>query len=73
MVILTEFMQVIKKFLIRLKDWPNQKKIKFGVITFEPIPRAFFKKLKNYRINSIDQKISIMKKRKTRLCYYSKV
>ena len=55
-------MQVIKKFLIRLKDWPNQKKIKFGVITFEPIPRAFFKKLKNYRINSIDQKISIMKK-----------
>ena len=51
-----------QKIFNQAKRLAKSKKIKFGVITFEPIPRAFFKKLKNYRINSIDQKISIMKK-----------
>ena len=51
-----------QKIFNQAKRLAKSKKIKFGVITFEPIPRAFFKKLRNYRINSIDQKISIMKK-----------
>ena len=40
------------------KKYKKQKKLKIGVITFDPIPKMFFnKKLKNYRISNLNQKI----------------
>jgi riboflavin kinase/FMN adenylyltransferase len=50
----------------------NEAKVKakklnlpFGVMTFEPIPVMFFnKKLKNHRINSLEQKKTLLKKLK---------
>ena len=45
----------------RLKS--KRKNLKFGVITFEPIPNMFFNKnIKHYRINLIKQKIFYLKK-----------
>jgi riboflavin kinase/FMN adenylyltransferase len=39
------------------------KRIKFGLITFEPLPVMFFNKnLKNYRLDNLDQKILSLKK-----------
>ena len=40
------------------KKYKKQKKLKICVITFDPIPKMFFnKKLKNYRISNLNQKI----------------
>ncbi len=40
------------------KQYKKQKKLKIGVITFDPIPKMFFnKELKNYRISNLTQKI----------------
>ena len=40
------------------KKYKKQKKLKIGVITFDPIPKMFFnKKLTNYRISNLNQKI----------------
>ena len=40
------------------KKYKKEKKLKIGVITFDPIPKMFFnKKLKNYRISNLNQKI----------------
>ena len=37
--------------------------LKIGVVTFDPIPKMFFnKKLKNYRISNLNQKLNIFKK-----------
>ena len=47
----------------RLKAKKNN--LKFGVVTFEPVPVMFFnKKIKNHRINNLDQKIYGLKKLK---------
>jgi len=41
----------------------KKKKIKFGLMVFHPLPVMFFnKKLKNYRIDSLEQKINSSKK-----------
>jgi len=38
--------------------YKNKKKLKLGVITFDPIPKMFFnKKNKNYRLSNLSQKI----------------
>ena len=43
----------------------KKNKIKFGIVTFEPVPVMFFnKKIKNHRINSLKQKIDRFKKLK---------
>ena len=35
----------------------QKNKLPFGVMTFEPVPVMFFnKKIKNHRINSLEQK-----------------
>jgi len=47
------------------KTFKFKKKIKIGVITFDPIPKMYFNKnLKNYRISNFNQKINILKKYK---------
>ena len=43
----------------------KKSRIKFGVMTFEPLPVMFFnKKIKNHRINNLNQKIESLKKMK---------
>ena len=47
------------------KKYKKKFKLKIGVVTFEPIPKMYFnKKLKNYRISNILQKIKILEKLK---------
>ena len=44
------------------KIFKFKKKIKIGVITFDPMPKMYFNKnLKNYRISNFNQKINILK------------
>ena len=45
------------------KRYKKKFKVKIGVITFEPMPKMYFnKKLKNFRISNISQKIKILEK-----------
>ena len=50
--------------LFKLAEKYKKKfKIKIGVLTFDPIPKMFFnKKLKNFRISNLNQKINYLKK-----------
>ena len=42
------------------RNYKLKKKLKLGVITFDPIPKMFFNpKIKNYRISNFNQKIKI--------------
>ena len=52
-----------QKLFKEAKKYKSKRKIKIGVITFDPIPKMFFfKKLKNYRISNLNQKLELMKK-----------
>ena len=52
-----------QRVINRAKKISKMKRIKFGLITFEPLPVMFFNKnLKNYRLNNLDQKILSLKK-----------
>ena len=45
------------------KKYKKKFKLKIGVITFEPMPKMYFnKKLKNFRISNVSQKIKILEK-----------
>jgi len=45
------------------KKYKKKFKLKIGVVTFEPMPKMYFnKKLKNFRISNILQKLKILKK-----------
>jgi len=45
------------------RKFAKRKKIKFGVLTFTPLPIMFFyKNIKNFRLTSEDQKIKLFKK-----------
>ena len=51
-----------QKVLKEAKQKAKKKRLPFGVITFEPVPVMFFdKKLKNHRINSLEQKKLMLK------------
>ena len=48
----------------------KKNKLPFGVMTFEPVPVMFFnKKIKNHRINSLEQKKNHLKKFKLSLIH----
>ena len=52
-----------QKVIKEAKQKAKKKKIPFGVMTFEPLPVMFFNnKIKNHRINSLDQKKAQLKK-----------
>ncbi len=52
-----------KKVLEQARQKAKKKRLKFGLITFEPIPTMFFNSnIKHHRINSLDQKILYLKK-----------
>ena len=52
-----------QKLFDSAKKHKKNKNLKIGVVTFDPIPKMFFnKKLKNYRISNLNQKLSIFKK-----------
>ena len=54
-----------QKVIKDAKQQANKNKLPFGIMTFEPMPVMFFnKKIKNHRINSLDQKINQFKKLK---------
>ena len=48
--------------LFRLAQaYKRKNKLKIGVINFDPMPKMFFnKKLKNFRLSNIDQKIKLL-------------
>ena len=47
----------------KTKKFAKRNKIKFGVLTFTPLPVMFFnKKIKNYRLVSEDQKLKLFEK-----------
>ena len=52
-----------QKLFDSAKKYKKKENLKIGVVTFDPIPKMFFnKKLKNYRISNLNQKLSIFKK-----------
>ena len=52
-----------QKVIKEAKRKAKKNKIPFGVMTFEPVPVMFFnKKIKNHRINSLEQKKEQLKK-----------
>jgi len=52
-----------QKIFVQTKKIAKKNKIKFGVLTFFPLPVMFFnKKIKNYRLSSHNQKLEIFKK-----------
>ena len=54
-----------QKVLKQAKQKAKKNKLPFGLITFEPIPTMYFNpKIKNHRINSIEQKKNQLKKLK---------
>ena len=54
-----------KKVFFETKNFAKKHKIKFGVLTFTPLPVMFFnKKVKNYRLTSENQKFTLFKKNK---------
>ena len=45
------------------KKFAERNKIKFGILTFSPLPVMFFnKKISNYKLTSEDQKFKLFKK-----------
>ena len=54
-----------QKVIQEAKQKAKKQRIPFGVMTFEPLPVMFFnKKIKNHRINSLEQKKNQLKKLK---------
>ena len=54
-----------QKVIKEAKQKAKKEKLTFGVMTFEPVPVMFFnKKLKNHRINTLEQKKTQLKKLK---------
>ncbi len=54
-----------QKVIKDAKQKASKNKLPVGIMTFEPMPVMFFnKKIKNHRINSLDQKINQFKKLK---------
>ena len=52
-----------QKVLKEARQKAKSKKLRFGLVTFEPVPTMFFNKdIINHRINSLDQKIYFLKK-----------
>ena len=52
-----------QKIFKESKKFAKRKKIKFGILTFTPLPVMFFhKEIKNFRLTSEDQKIKLFKK-----------
>jgi riboflavin kinase/FMN adenylyltransferase len=52
-----------QKVLKEARQKAKKNNLKFGLITFEPVPTMFFNKsIENHRINSLNQKIYFLKK-----------
>ena len=52
-----------QKVFEKTKDFAKKSKVKFGVLTFSPLPVMFFnKKIKNFRLVSKEQKLKLFKR-----------
>ncbi len=61
-----------QKVINQAKKKAKKNNLPFGIITFEPVPTMFFNsKIKNHRINSLDQKKNSIKKITFRLFNYN--
>ena len=50
-----------QKLLKLAKSYKKKYDLKIGVINFDPMPKMFFnKKIKNFRLSNIDQKIKLL-------------
>ena len=50
-----------QKLFSLARKYKKNNLLKVGVLTFEPLPKMFFnKKLKNFRLSNIDQKIKLL-------------
>tara|TARA_E500000331_G_scaffold223188_1_gene213742 strand:+ start:65 stop:1003 length:939 start_codon:yes stop_codon:yes gene_type:complete len=55
-----------QKVFNEAKKFAKRNKIKFGILSFTPLPIMFFnKKIKNYRLSSENQKIKLLEKYKS--------
>ena len=51
-----------QKVFIQARKFAKKEKIKFGILTFTPLPVMFFnKKISNYKLISEDQKFKLFK------------
>ena len=62
-----------QKLFNKARSFKKKFKLKIGVITFDPIPKMFFKRLQNYRLSNFDQKIQLLKKKLCRFYCESKI
>ena len=61
-----------QKVINQANEKAKKNKLPFGIMTFEPLPTMFFnKKIKNHRINSLEQKKKSTKEIKFRLFNYN--
>ena len=52
-----------QKIFNNAKKFAKKDKIKFGILTFDPLPVMFFNKnVRNYRLTSQDQKFNLLKR-----------
>ena len=52
-----------QKLFNKARNFKKKFKLQIWVITFDPIPKMFFKKLSHYRLSNFDQKIRLLKKK----------
>ncbi len=54
-----------QKVFLKTREYARRNNIKFGVLTFTPLPVMFFnRKIKNFRLASENQKVDLLKKNK---------
>ena len=52
-----------QKVFKQAQKFSKKKKLKFGILTFSPLPVMFFnKRVKNYRLTSENQKLKLFKR-----------
>mgnify|MGYP001161233700 FL=1 len=52
-----------QKVFLNAKNFAKKNKVKFGILTFKPLPIMFFNKdIKNYRLVSEENKLNLLKK-----------
>ena len=61
-----------QKVLAEAKKKAKKNKIKLAVLTFEPIPYMYLKKIKNHRLSSLKQKFELLKKEKVDYIFIKK-
>tara|TARA_B100000902_G_scaffold190356_1_gene182007 strand:+ start:1149 stop:2078 length:930 start_codon:yes stop_codon:yes gene_type:complete len=51
-----------QKLFSQANKYKKKYSLKIGVLTFEPMPKMYFQKIKNFRLSNKEQKIDLLKK-----------